>query len=159
MYMLWFHKNKVHGALFSCVDCSYLVLHHALVSAISSCTTTGHPKVLSTEKGQNYEGDILVPYPGCHICSYWNLLKVKPIRSSDENQMLVIIFSLRQLSSFTQTSFESKMIYMAKDSILTALCLCMSSFRVLYKECKHTCDSTRMWVALDLCHISNILHH
>ena len=31
--------------------------------------------------------------------------------------MLDVIISLRQLSSFTQTSFESKKIYMAKDSL------------------------------------------
>ena len=148
--MLWIHKNKGHGALFSCVDCSCWVLHNALVSATSSCTTTGHPVVLSSEKGQNYEGDVWVPHYGCHICSHWNLLKVKPIRSSDENQMLDTNLSLRPLSSFTQTSFESKKIYMAKDSILTALCLCKSLFRVLYKECKHTHNSTSMWIALDL---------
>ena len=58
------------------------------------------------------------------------------------------------LIPFTQTSFESKKIYMNKDSILTALCLWTSLFRILYKECKHTCDSTWMWVALDLCCIN-----
>ena len=155
--MLWFHKNKGHGALFSCVVCSCWVLHHALVSATSICTTTGHPVVLSSEKGQNYEGDIWVPHYGYHICSHLNLLKVKPIRSSDKNQMLDTIFSLRWLSSFTQTSFESKKIYMAKDSILTALCLCTFLSRALYKECKHTHDLTQMWVALDLCRINKNL--
>jgi hypothetical protein len=69
--------------------------------------------------------------------------------------MLDVIISLRPLSSFTQTSFEFKKVGMAKDSILTVLCLCTSLFRSLYKECKHTRDSTRMWVALDSCHINN----
>ncbi len=56
--MLWFHKNKGHGALFPCVDCSCQVLHNALVSTTSSCTTTGHLLVFSSEKGKKYEGDI-----------------------------------------------------------------------------------------------------
>ncbi len=58
IYILWILKNKGRGALFTCVDCSWRVLNHALVSATSSCTTTGHPVVLSLEKGQHYEDDI-----------------------------------------------------------------------------------------------------
>jgi len=54
------------------------------------------------------------------------------------------------MSSFTQTSSESRKIYMAKDAVLTDLCLCTSLLRVLYKKCKHTRDLTRMWVALNL---------
>ena len=66
-----------------------------------------------------------------------------------EKQMLDAIISLRPLSSFTQTSFESKKIVMAKDSILTVLCLYTSLFRILYKECKHTRELTQTWVALN----------
>ena len=82
IYILWFHKNIGHGALISCVDCSCLVLHNILVSGTSSCTTTGHPVVFSSEKGQNYEGDMWVPHDGCHMCSPWSTLMAKPIRSS-----------------------------------------------------------------------------
>ena len=44
--------------------------------------------------------------------------------------MLDTILSLRPFSSFTQTSSESKKIYMAKDSIWTVLCQCTSLFRI-----------------------------
>ncbi len=64
----------------------------------------------------------------------------------------------RPFSSFTQTSSEFKKMIMAKDSILTVLCLCTSMFRVLYKGCKHTRDSTRTWVALNSCQ-STIVHN
>ena len=73
--------------------------------------------------------------------------------------MLDPILSVWPFSSFTQTSSESMKIYKAKDSILTVLCLCTSLFRVLYKECKHTLDLTWMWVALDLCQSTTVLHH
>ena len=69
------------------------------------------------------------------------------------------ILIMRPFSSFTQTSSESKKMYMAKDSILTVLCLCTSLFRVLYKECKHTHDSTRTWVALNSCQSTIVLHY
>ena len=69
------------------------------------------------------------------------------------------ILLVQPFCSFTQTSFESKKIYMAKDSILTVLCLCTSLFRVLYKECKHTCDSTQTWVALNSCQSTRVLHY
>jgi hypothetical protein len=55
------------------------------------------------------------------------------------------------LSSFTQISFESKIVYMAKDLILAFLCLCTSLLRILYEECKHTLDSTWTWVSQDFC--------
>ena len=71
-----------------------------------------------------------------------------------EQQMLDAIFSLRRLSSFTQTSFESRKFTWLRI-LLTALCLCTSLFRKLSKECKHTRDSTRMWVTLDSCQINN----
>ncbi len=43
------------------------------VSATSSCTTKGHPVVLSLEKELNLEGNIVVVAPpcGCHICNPW----------------------------------------------------------------------------------------
>jgi hypothetical protein len=44
--------------------------------------------------------------------------------------MLDTIISVRALSSITQTSSESKKIYMAKDSFLTVLCLCSSLFKL-----------------------------
>ena len=68
--------------------------------------------------------------------------------------MLTTNLSLIQLSSFKQISFESKKIFIDKDSILTALCRCKSLLRVLNKECKHTHDLTWMWIALDLCCIN-----
>ena len=80
--MLWFHKNKIHGPLFPSVDCLWWVFHNVMVSATSSCTTAGHPVVLSSEKGQNYEGDTRVPTGGCHIFSPWNSLKALHNRGS-----------------------------------------------------------------------------
>ena len=46
-------------------------------------------------------------------------------------------------------SFESKIVYMDKDLFLIILSLCTSLLRILYKECKHTLDSTHSVVALD----------
>ncbi len=73
--------------------------------------------------------------------------------------MLDPILLVRPFSSFTQTSSESKKIEMAKDSIFTVLCLCTFLFRVLYKECKHTRDSTWTWVALNCCQSIIVLHY
>ncbi len=73
--------------------------------------------------------------------------------------MLDLILLVRPFSSFTQTPSESKKMYMAKDSILTALCLCTSLFRFLYKECKNTCALTQMWVALNSCQSTIVLHY
>ncbi len=42
------------------------VLHMIQVSATSSCTTKGHPVVLSSEKELNFEGNIVAPPYGCH---------------------------------------------------------------------------------------------
>ena len=69
------------------------------------------------------------------------------------------ILIMRPFSSFTQTSSESNKMYMVKDSILTVLCLCTSLFRVLYKGCKHTRDSTQTWVALNSCQSTIVLHN
>jgi hypothetical protein len=41
------------------------------VSATSSCTTKGHPVVLSSEKELYFEGNIVAPPYGCHICPPW----------------------------------------------------------------------------------------
>ena len=48
---------------------------------------------------------------------------------------------------------------MAKDSILTDLCLCTSLLRVVYKGYKHTRDSTQTWVALNSCQSTIVLHY
>ncbi len=69
--------------------------------------------------------------------------------------MIDTILTLTPLSSFSQPSFKSKKIYMAKDFILTALGLWTSLFRILYKECKLTHDLTQTWVYLYLCCINN----
>ena len=101
------------------------------VSATSSCTTKGHPVVLSSEKGLNFEDNAVTPLYGCHICPPWNFSEgIIYQKVLQEKQMLDIIISVRLLSSFTHTSSESKKIYMAKDSILKVLCLCTSLFRI-----------------------------
>ena len=119
IYVLWVHKNIVHGTLFSCVGCPFWVLRLVVVSAISSCITIGHLVVLSSEGRLNHEGDIWVPTGGCHICPQCNNSDgITFQKLITEKQMLDTIIPLRPLSSFTQTSFESNKIYMAKASIL-----------------------------------------
>jgi hypothetical protein len=51
------------------------------------------------------------------------------------------IISVRPLSSFIQTSSESKKIVMAKHSIFTVLCICTSLFRIEQRK-QDTHDST-----------------
>ncbi len=43
------------------------------VSATSICTAKGHPVVLSSEKGLNFEDNAVTPLYGCHICPPWNV--------------------------------------------------------------------------------------
>jgi len=50
---------------------------------------------------------------------------------TQENQMLDIVFSMRPLSSFTHPSFESNIVFMAKDSILI---ICAYTL-LCYKSC------------------------
>ena len=45
------------------------------VSATSSCTTNGHPVVLSSEKELYFEGNIVAPPYGCHICPPWKFFR------------------------------------------------------------------------------------
>ena len=93
-------------------------------------------------------------------CPPWNVsegMTYQKFLLRETNARFILV--VRPFSSFTQTSSESKKMYMAKDSILTVLCLCTSLFRVLYKGCKHTRDSTWMWVALNSCQSTIVLHY
>ena len=124
------------------------------------CTTNSHPVVLVSLKGLNFKGYVVAPLYGCHVCPLWNVsegITYQKFLVRETNARFILIE--RPFSSFTQTSSESKKMFMAKDSILTVLCLCTSLFRVLYKGCKHTRDSTRTWVALNSCQSTIVLHY
>ena len=87
---------------------------------MSDCTTKGHPVVLSSSKELNFEGNVVAPLYGCHICPPWNAsegITYQKFLLRETNARFILIE--RPFSSFTQTSSESKKIYMAKDSILT----------------------------------------
>ena len=160
LYMLWVTKNKVHGAFVFVLVVHSLVLHLVQVSAMSDCTTKGHPVVLSSQKGLNFKGYVVAPIYGYHVCPPWNVsegMTYQKFLLRETNARFILV--VRPFSSFTQTSSESKKIYMAKDSILTVLCLCTSLFRVLQKECNHSLDLIQTWVALNSCQSTIVLHH
>ena len=143
LYMLWVTKNKVHGAFVFVLVAHSRVLHFVQVSAMCGCTTNGHPVVLSSQKGLNFNSYVVAPLYGCHVCPPWNVsegITYQKFLVRETNARFMI--KKRPFSSFTQTSSEFKKMYMAKDSIFTVLCLCTSLFRDLYKGCKHTRDST-----------------
>ncbi len=68
-----------------------------------------------------------------------------------KKQIQDTILSLLLLSSNTQTSFESKKIDMAKDLIFDSSVFLRFFVHQMSKECQHTLNSTRMWVAFGLC--------
>ena len=104
-----FTRRKFMVLLCLCWLLIFWVLHLVQVSATSSCTTKGHPVVLSSKKGLNVEGGIVAPTYGCHICPLWKFSEgITYQKFLYEKHMLDIIFSVRTLSSFTQTSSESK---------------------------------------------------
>ncbi len=98
-------QDEVHGASFSCVDCSFWVLH---VSDTCGCTIDGHPVVLSFKRDKTVKVTVLAPNYGCHICPLENFVGWTCKNFLWGKQMLATIISLRPLSSFTQTSYESK---------------------------------------------------
>ena len=154
------HKNKVRGAFVFVWVAHSWVLHLVQVCTITDCTTKGHPAVLSSERGLNFEGYVVAPIYGCHVCPPWNVsegISYQKFLLRETNARFILI--VRPFSSFTETTFKSKKIYMAKDWILTVLCLCTSLFIVLYKGCKHTRDSTRTWVALNSCQLTILLRN
>ena len=160
LYMLWVTKNKVHGAFVFVLVAHSRVLHKVQVCAMSDCTTHGHSVVLSSQKRLNFKCYVAAPLYGCHIYPPWNVsegMTYQKFLLRETNARFILI--VRPFSSFTQTSSESKKMYMAKDSILTVLCLCTSLFSVLYKGCKRTRDSTRTWVALNSCQSTIVLHY
>jgi hypothetical protein len=116
-FLLWIHKNKVHGSLCYCVGCSF-ESYFCWACATRRCTTKGHPVVFSFEKGQNKIGDCVSSVfwiPCLPSVEYSEGITYK---FTQEKQVLDTVDSMSRLSSFTQPSFESKIVFMAKDSIL-----------------------------------------
>ena len=141
-------QDEVHGASFSCVDCSFWVLH---VSDTCGCTIDGHPVVLSFGRDKTVKVTVLAPNYGCHICSLDNFVGWTCQNFLWGKQMLAAIISLRPLSNFTQMSFESKWEFVvAKDSDICQFCVVHFCVHQMSKECKHTTNLTQIGVAFGL---------
>ena len=119
------HKNKLHGTLVL----YWLLIHESYISFRLVLCVVALPKVIKGSfphrKRLNFEGYIVAPLYGYHVCPPWNVsegITYQKFLVRETNARFMFI--MRPFSSFTQTSSESKKICMAKDSILTVLCLC-----------------------------------
>ena len=94
IYMLWVTRTTFMVLCFLVWVAHCWVLHVVQVSATSCCTTKGHPVVLSSENGLNFQGNAVVPLHGCHICPplefFWRHNSQKFL---SEKQMLDTIIS------------------------------------------------------------------